>query len=229
MKRFLFVLSWPFLLAPALAAPPASVPDSMQQRVLACTSCHARTASNEAYFPRISGKPAGYLYHQLQNFRDGRRQFPIMNYMVTHLPDNYLREIADYFAGEHLPPPPVRSSGASAAQLELGRTLALKGDAARGLPACVACHGQQLTGVKPFIPGLVGLPRDYINAQFGNWKNGTRKAHAPDCMATITARLSNADIVAVSAWLSEQPVPATYTPAETIARPLPMACGSDKP
>lgn len=222
MKRFLIAL---LLAAPAWAAPP----DTMEQRVLACTSCHARTGANEAYFPRISGKPEGYLYNQLVNFRDGRRQFPLMNYLVTHLPEDYLREISAHFAAQHLPPPPVRTSGATAAQLELGRSLALKGDPARGLPACIACHGQQLTGVKPAIPGLVGLPRDYINAQFGNWKNGTRKAHAPDCMATITARMSNADIVAVSSWLSEQPVPAAYAPAATIARPLPIACGSDKP
>jgi cytochrome c553 len=224
VKRFLLTL----LFAPTAWAAAVTVPDTMQQRVLACTSCHARTV-NEAYFPRISGKPAGYLYHQLLNFRDGRRQYPVMNYLVTHLPDNYLREIAEHYAAEHMAPPPARKSGATQAQLDLGRQLALNGDAARGLPACVACHGAQLTGVKPAIPGLLGLPRDYINAQFGNWKNGTRKAHAPDCMATITARLSNADIVAVSSWLSEQPVPEHYAPAESIARPLPIACGSDKP
>jgi cytochrome c553 len=226
VKRFLMIA----LLAPAAwAATPATVPDTMQQRLLACTSCHARSGASEAYFPRISGKPAGYLYHQLLNFRDGRRQAPIMNYLVTHLPENYLRDIADHFAGQHLAPPSLRPSGASRAQLEQGKALVLKGDVARGLPACVACHGTQLTGVKPAIPGLLGLPRDYINAQFGNWKNGTRKAHTPDCMAMITARMSNDDIVAVSSWLSEQPVPASYTPAENISRPLPIRCGSDQP
>ena len=224
MKRFLTLLC----LLPAWAGA-QNPPDTMQQRVMACTSCHARSGVSEAYFPRISGKPAGYLYHQLLNFRDGRRQYPVMNYLVNHMPDAYLREIADYFADEHLPAPPPRKSGATQAQLEHGRQLVQLGDKARGLPACVACHGALLTGVKPAIPGLIGLPRDYINAQFGNWKNGTRKAHAPDCMATLTARMSNEDIVAVSSWLSEQPVPAAYTPAASIARPLPLACGSDQP
>jgi cytochrome c553 len=226
VKRFLIAL----VLTPAAwAAAPAEIPDTMQQRVLACTSCHARTVASEAYFPRISGKPAGYLYHQLLNFRDGRRQYPLMNYLVTHMPDEYLKEMAAHFAAEQLPPPVVRKSGAAQAQLELGKALALKGDPARGLPACVACHGAQLAGVKPAIPGLLGLPRDYINAQFGNWKNGARKAHAPDCMATITARLRNEDIVALSSWLSEQPLTEHTKPADSIARPLPIACGSNKP
>ena len=50
------------------------VPDTIGQRVLACAACHAQKDRDDAYFPRISGKPEGYLYNQLVNFRDGRRQ-----------------------------------------------------------------------------------------------------------------------------------------------------------
>ena len=67
---------------------------------------------------------------------------------------------------------------------------------------CGACHGAALTGVQPATPGLLGLPRDYINAQLGAWRTGQRKAHAPDCMADIAQRLDIQDIAAVSAWLS---------------------------
>jgi cytochrome c553 len=35
-----------------------------------------------------------------------------------------------------------------------------------------------MTGVAPHIPGLLGLPRDYLNAQLGAWKAGQRRAHA---------------------------------------------------
>ena len=220
------------LAALALAAPlhaaerPAVLPDTMAQRVLACTSCHARKDVDDQYFPRISGKPAGYLFNQLVNFRDGRRQFPMMTYMVGHLPEPYLREIAEHFAAEHLPSPPVQPSNASPAVLERGRTLVMQGDPAIKVPACIACHGDKLTGVKPFIPGLLGLPRDYVNAQFGAWRNKTRRAQAPDCMADITARLSLADVSAVSSWLGLQPAPPLAHPADSIARPLPIACGS---
>lgn len=110
--------------------------------------------------------------------------------------------------------------------LERGRQLVMQGDSARKLPACVACHGQRLTGVEPTIPGLLGLPRDYVNAQFGAWRNKARRAHAPDCMAEITARLSLEDVNAISHWLAAQPTPADPRPAASIARPLPLACGS---
>ncbi|MDB5953089.1 MAG: Cytochrome [Massilia sp.] len=212
---------------PAFAADrPAVLPDSMEQRVIACTSCHAKTGGTDAFFPRISGKPAGYLYNQLINFRDGRRQYPLMTYMVENLPDAYLREIADYFSTQHLPPPPVQPTAVSQAVLARGQMLVTRGDKAIGVPACIACHGERLTGVAPAIPGLAGLPRDYVNAQFGAWKNKTRRAHAPDCMADIANRLSLDDVAAVSSWIGARPLPADTAPAAAVTRPLPLACGS---
>ena len=226
------------MLAAALAlaactaqAAPQAVPDTLAQRLVACASCHARVDArgnpvNDSYFPRLQGKPAGYLYNQLLNFRDGRRRYPLMTYLVEHLPDAYLREIAGHFAA--LPPTAHAASAPEATPqvLERGRQLVFNGDAARKLPACVACHGQRLTGVEPAIPGLLGLPRDYLNAQFGAWRNQDRRAHAPDCMAAITARMTFEDVAAVSSWLAAQPVPSDPRPAASIARPLPIACGS---
>jgi cytochrome c553 len=205
---------------------PAVLPDTLEQRALACSSCHARKDTNDAFFPRISGKPAGYLYNQLLNFREGRRQYPLMTYLVDHLPDDYLREMAEHFSRQHLPPVAPPPSVVSAAVLERGRQLVLRGDAGIKVPACVACHGARLTGVTPAIPGLLGLPRDYVNAQFGAWKNQVRHAHAPDCMASVASRLSLADVAAVSSWLAAQPMPLDPNPAAAVARPLPLACGS---
>ena len=225
-------LRYAMLAAGLLAAPlhaadrPTFLPDTMAQRVIACASCHAKKDVNDQYFPRISGKPAGYLFNQMVNFRDGRRQFPMMTYMVGHLPEPYLHEIADYFAAQHLAAPPVQPSDAGAAVLERGRALVLHGDPARKVPACVACHGEQLTGVNPAIPGLLGLPHDYVNAQLGAWRNKTRRAVAPDCMADIAGRLSLSDVNAISSWLGLQPVPPDARPAGHIAMPLPLACGS---
>ncbi len=216
--------------APQLTGRPYP-PDTLAQRLLACTSCHARVDArgnpvNDSYFPRISGKPAGYLYNQLLNFREGRRQYPLMTYLVDHLPDPYLHEIAGHFAAQPPAAHAAQGPAVSPQVLERGRQLALNGDSARKIPACVACHGQRLTGVEPAIPGLLGLPRDYVNAQFGAWRNKARRAHAPDCMATVTARLSLEDVNAVSSWLAAQPVPLDARPAASIARPLPLACGS---
>lgn len=217
---------------PGLAQPGRGVPDTLERRVAACTSCHGSPSApapttGPHYYPRIAGKPAGYLYNQLQNFRTGRRQSPLMTYMVEHLSDDYLREIATYFSTQHLPAPVLARTGLPAGQLERGHELVTRGDAALHVPACIACHGRSLTGALPAIPGLLGLPRDYINAQFGAWRNGTRRAQAPDCMATIAGRLSLADVAAISAWLASEPLPDDASPAADVTRPMPLACGSE--
>jgi cytochrome c553 len=224
-QPFRFLALFFFLLGAAHAA---TLPDTLAQRLIACTSCHARTDTVRGadYFPRIAGKPAGYLYNQLVNFRDGRRQYPVMAYMVTYLPDAYLHEISGYFASQHPPAPSVAPVPASPALLERGRVLVTQGDRALKVPACVACHGSALTGTAPFVPGLIGLPRDYVNAQFGAWRNHTRHAAAPDCMATIAARLSLEDINAVSTWLANQPFDPDARPASAFTQLLPLACGS---
>ncbi|MYM38163.1 c-type cytochrome [Duganella qianjiadongensis] len=211
-----------------LPARAATVPDTLAQRLAACISCHAREEKRDAYFPRIAGKPAGYLYNQLLNFRAGRRNYPLMTYMVAHQSDAYLAEMADYFSrlAPSYPPLAGQSASATQAQLARGQTLVEQGDAERKIPACTACHGATLGGVQPAIPGLLGLPGDYINAQFGAWRNHTRHAAAPDCMAGIAERLSVTDVAAISQWLSRQPVPADVHPAARPARPLPLACGS---
>jgi cytochrome c553 len=210
------------------AAPEAGAAVSLEKRVAACTACHKQEdqVTRDGVFPRIAGKPAGYLYNQLLNFRDGRRQYPPMTWMVSQLSDDYLREIAEHFSQIHAPYPPPPALSVPPSVLERGRQLALKGDAGRQLPACAACHGERLTGATPSIPALIGLPRDYLNAQFGAWRTGSRHAAAPDCMAGLSEKMSNEDVLAVTAWLALQPVPAQAQPQAGIKLPLPLACGS---
>jgi cytochrome c553 len=204
---------------------------AMASRVLACTACHGREgrATPDGYFPRIAGKPAGYLAHQLLNFRDGRRSYPQMTYLLEHLTDDYLHEMAEHFAALDLPYPPPAPPQAPAAALEQGRRLVQQGDAARSIPACIACHGATMTGVAPFIPGLLGLPRDYLNSQLGAWKTGQRRAHAPDCMADIARRLTPDEVSAVSAWLAAQPVASGGKPARSLPAAMPLRCGGVEP
>ena len=215
----------------AMAAGPADfrVPDTIAQRAAACIACHGRegASGNAAFFPRLAGKPAGYLFDQLQSFRDGRRFNSDMVHLVQHLSDDYLREMAAYFAGLDLPYPAVSGvSDASAATLARGRALALQGDAARGIPACTQCHGAALTGVQPGIPALVGLPRLYLSSQLGAWLTNDRHARAPDCMAEVGRRLNTDDINAVASWLALQPVPDRAKPVDALPGPLPIPCSA---
>ena len=121
---------------------------------------------------------------------------------------------------------PLPAVTASAAELARGEALVLRGDPARRIPSCIECHGQKLTGVIPAIPGVLGLPRNYLVGEFGAWRNGQRQAASPDCMADIAKRLGNEDVAAVASWLAAQPMPADTRPAASVKLPLPIDCGS---
>lgn len=213
--------------AGAAAAAPPKPEDTMAQRVRACTVCHgdAGRAAADGFHPRIAGKPAGYLFNQLVAFRDGRRPYALMTSLLEPLSDAYLREIAGHFAALDLPYPPPQAPTADAATLARGRQLVEAGDETLGVPACAACHGARLTGVQPATPGLLGLPRDYLNAQLGAWRGGERRAPAPDCMAKVARALAPQDIAAVAQWLAAQPVPRPARAADALPAPAPLDCG----
>ena len=210
------------------ATPSFKALDSIDARVQGCVTCHGHSGEGTAsgYFPRIAGKPSGYLYNQLAAFRDGTRKYPPMNYLVATLPDAYLREIADHFAQERPPFGSPQGPAAGEPVLLRGRTLAMAGDSSTGVPACVACHGAGLTGMQPGIPGLVGLRSNYIVAQLTSWRVGNRHAMAPDCMKRIASRLTDADVGAVAAWLSQQQPPKNPAPGSADLERMPFACGS---
>ena len=208
--------------------------DTMAERTRACTACHGDQgrAGPDGYYPRLAGKPAGYLYNQLKNFAQGRRHYGLMTRLVDPLSDDYLREMARYFSDLKLPyPAPAQTTSRMApALLARGQQLALRGDAARQVPACIQCHGERLTGLQPHVPGLLGLPLDYLNAQLGAWQTHQRQALAPDCMAQVVERMASPDLIAVATWLSVQPLPADSRPASAVQNP-PLAatlprCGS---
>ncbi|BFI96796.1 MAG: c-type cytochrome [Rhodanobacter sp.] len=223
-------------LPPAFAAVPASsssaaapsVPDTLQQRIAACTACHGahgEGSPGSGFFPRLAGKPAAYLARQLADFQAGLRQYAPMEYTVRGLSPDYLREIAGYFSAQQVPYARSPLPPLPAQTLQRGEQLVTQGDSARGVPACSRCHGSQLTGVQPDIPGLVGLPYDYISAQLGAWRTHTRATTAPDCMAEVASRLSESDITAVAAWVSSRALPADMhaQPAGSVRPPL--RCG----
>lgn len=209
-----------------------TVPDTLDQRLKACTACHGDEgrATTAGYYPRIAGKPAGYLFNQLKNFQEGKRSYPPMAYLVRHLSEPYLQEIAVHFSNQHPPYAAAQNSTASAQQMQRGKRLVQVGDEVQNIPACIACHGKNLIGVAPYIPGLLGLPRDYIVAQLGAWQTGSRRTAQPDCMHRIAQRLSASDVSAVSAWLAMQNLPAEASSSTLVAHddraPLPLECGS---
>jgi cytochrome c553 len=205
------------------------VPDTMEARVLACASCHGAKGegTDNAYFPRLAGKPAGYLYNQLLAFRSGRRHYPPMNYLLEYLPEDYLKKMADYFAAQRPPFPLPAIADVSKEMLKRGEQLVTHGDSAKGVPACSGCHGPHLTGMEPAIPGLLGLRASYISAQLGAWRYGTRTAVAPDCMQIVAGHLTEDDVKAVAAYLSSQSGPPDPSPSPQGSYKLLLECGSE--
>jgi cytochrome c553 len=223
----LALIAFPF--AAAQSQPAERAPDTMAARVLACATCHGAEGegTSDDYFPRLAGKPAGYLYNQLIAFKDARRRYPPMNYLLEFLPNAYLKEIAEHFASLRPPFPTPAVPVVSNEILARGEQLVTHGDPQRGLPACVGCHGLTFTGMEPAIPGLLGLRASYISAQLGAWRYGTRTAAAPDCMQIVAGLLTEDDVKAIAAWLSSRPAPADPASAPSGSFRMPLACGSE--
>ena len=221
-----------FALCGALAfAAGATAADDLGEHLRACAACHGEHGEGlrgAEYFPHLAGKPAGYLFEQLQGFRDGRRANRQMTWFVEYANDAWLRAMAEHYSQL---PPRTRAADASppqqdAAQRALAEKLVREGDAARKLPACDACHGANLAGLDPGVPALVALPADYVAAQLGAWRAGTRESKAPDCMHNVARALRPEEIQALGVWLARQSNADGVRPAPAGSFELPRSCGA---
>jgi cytochrome c553 len=212
----------------AFAATKLNVPDTMAERVKPCVICHGQgnKGGAAAYYPQIAGKPEGYLYNQLRNFRDGRRYYRPMALLLENLSDDYLMEMARYFSTLKQAYPPPERMASTPEEIKVARKLIDEGDSSRKIPPCKECHGKELMGTKPFIPGLLGLSRSYMIAQFGAWRSGgLMRRQSADCMSEIAKQLTAQESNAVAAWIAAQPVPANTESASGLSDELSRRCG----
>ncbi|HNP26769.1 MAG TPA: cytochrome c4 [Nitrosomonas sp.] len=226
MIHFIFI---GFLLTMPAAIAANNVPDTMAERVKSCTICHGDKDKIEqhAYYPSINGKPKGYLFNQLRNFRDRRRHYQPMAVLLENMSDNYLMEIAHYFSMLQLPASPPEQIKMQSNEIRLAEQLIFSGFSDRNIPACSACHGEALMGIEPFIPGLLGLSRTYITAQFGSWRNGGLiRGQVSDCMSEIANKLTDNEIIAIAKWLATRPVSGKPGPVEALSPELAHRCSS---
>ena len=220
--------AWASLCAHSAFAQPqsTSAPDTMQERMQACAPCHGKDGAgiSNDYFPRIAGQPADYLYEQLVGFHNDQRHYAPMNYLLQFLPESYLRRIADYFASLHPPAPPPLPPQTSLQVLARGKAIAMDGDAGHEIPACMSCHGRDLTGMETGIPGLLGLRAKYLSSQLTAVRYRARNPTTSTCMQRILPHMTGQDIAAVAAWLASQQLPADARPLPVGALKLPIPC-----
>ncbi len=231
MLRFILLASFCMTCVTSVyGGTPIAVPDTMAERVKACTICHGAEdkVGRDAYYPRIAGKPQGYLVNQLRNFRDGRRYYQPMAILLENMSDEYLYEIAQYFSSLRLPYPAPEQIPMQSEEIELAEHLIYVGYPGRNIPACSACHGDVLMGIEPAIPGLLGLPRAYITAQLGGWRNGgSMRGQVPDCMSEIAKQLTDAEVNAIAKWLANQSASGEPRPFSTLLPELVHRCSQN--
>lgn len=66
----------------------------------ACQACHGTEGVSRAVdIPNLAGQKRAYLEAQLQAFRDGRRQSPLMNAVAAQLSTEAIQALAAYWSG----------------------------------------------------------------------------------------------------------------------------------
>ena len=66
---------------------------------------------------------------------------------------------------------------------------------------CRSCHGADLRGVGP-VPGIAGRSPSYIARQLFDMQAGTRHGEWSDLMKPVVAKLTEDDLVNLSAYVS---------------------------
>lgn len=89
---------------PEVVAPPltdsAALVAHGKQKSRMCTACHGPAGiSRVVSYPSLAGKPEDYLAGQLQAFRNGTRENPMMSSIAKSLTDDDVAALAHYYAG----------------------------------------------------------------------------------------------------------------------------------
>lgn len=178
---------------PAAAKAPAAVQ--------ACVQCHGAEGEGQpgSGFPRLAGQGKQYLVKQLQDFRSGRRESPIMQPIAKALDDPAIESVSAYYQSVAAARPALSASARPAAMA--GAKLATYGNWDKDVPACFSCHGADGSGVAPHFPAIAQQNAAYTAAQLRAWKSGTRLNDPQGLMKTVADRLSDAEIDAVSVYL----------------------------
>jgi cytochrome c553 len=168
-------------------------------KAASCVGCHGANGIPAAGtpFPRLAGLPAEYLAKQLFDYRDGSRANPMMAPLAKGLSDAEIASLARHFASQ--PAPARKATTANGAQR--GRQLARYGDNALAIPACVDCHGSDVTGGGPILPPLA-QPAPYTLAQLQAFRSGERGNDDNRVMREFAQRLSDEDIEALTDYYS---------------------------
>lgn len=167
--------------APAAAAAAASTPlatpfatgkaASGEAKAALCSACHGPNGnSSNPEWPRLAGQSAVYVAEQLKLFRSGVRDNPVMKPLAATLTDQDINDLAVYFEAQT-----PTGLEADPSYWKAGAAVYLGGDTARGVPACVACHGPVGRGnLAAGYPALRAQQSVYVVKQLNDYASGAR-------------------------------------------------------
>jgi cytochrome c553 len=174
--------------------------DAGKTRAITCTACHgAEGNSVNPLWPNIAGQHAGYIAAQLRAFKSGDRKDPLMAPQSMMLSDSDIANLAVYFESLPAAAMPV----ADPASVDKGESLYRGGDSAKGIAACMACHGPAGRGNPAAnYPALQGQHAAYTEKQLRDYASGSRVSDGKTrVMRDIASRLSDNDIKAVASYV----------------------------
>jgi len=164
--------------------------------VVACITCHGPKGQSAAgTWPKLAAQHPAYVARQLKNFKEGVRANAIMMGMAAALTDQDMQNIAAYLAKQ----PASQGVAQDKATIELGQSIYRGGIAAKGVPACAACHSPNGAGIPAQFPRQAGQWAEYSNNQLMSFREGTRKNLQMNMIAT---KLSDNEMKAVSDYMA---------------------------
>ncbi len=183
----------------AAPAPYLGKADAGKTKSAPCAACHGADGNSVAdAFPKIAGQHPGYIQAQLQAFKSGARNNPIMSPQAATLTPEDMADLAAYFSSQT-----TVVGRAKPDLVALGEKTFRGGNKATNLPACLACHGPAGAGNPAAkIPSLSGQHPAYIQAQLESYKTGGRVAQVGGSqMKDVASRMSAEEVQAVSAYI----------------------------
>jgi cytochrome c553 len=174
--------------------------DAGKSKSVTCGACHGPAGiSANPLWPNIAGQAAPYLVAQLQAFKDGSRNNPLMTSQAMMLSEQDMADLAVYF--ESLPAP--AQSVADPNLVGKGEALYRGGEVTEQVAACIACHGPTGTGNPAAgYPALKGQHAAYTAKQLRDYASGERISDGTTrVMRDIAGKLNEDQIVALASYV----------------------------
>ena len=173
-----------------------------QPAATACFACHGADGMGmpAAGFPRLAGLSADYLRKQLEDFRSGSRENPVMQPLAKALSEAEIQAVTRTLAAMPAPKTPLVSR--EQVPNGPGAQLALRGAWDRQIPECVMCHGPGGVGVGSVFPPLAGQSAAYLSAQLNAWRDGSRSNDPNQLMVGVAKAMTDEEIKAVAEFFA---------------------------